>query len=88
MQFEWDANKNESNIRKHGVAFEEASKMFFRERLEKRSDHEGEIRYIAVGEIDNRIIAVIYTPRGENIRIISARKARKNEERAYRSIQS
>ena len=88
MQFEWDANKNESNIRKHGIAFEEASKIFFRMRLEKRSDRAGEIRYITVGKVNNRIIAVIYAPRGENIRIISARKARKNEERAYRSIQS
>ena len=88
MKFEWDANKNESNIRKHGIAFEDASKIFFRKRLEKRSDRAGEIRYITVGEVNNRIIVVIYTPRGENIRIISARKARKNEKRAYRSIQS
>lgn len=88
MKFEWDANKNESNIRKHGIAFEDASKIFFRKRLEKRSDRAGEIRYITVGEVNNRIIVVIYTPRGENMRIISARKARKNEKRAYRSIQS
>ncbi len=88
MKFEWDANKNESNIRKHGIAFEDASKIFFRKRLEKRSDRAGEIRYITVGEVNNRIIVVIYTPKGENIRIISARKARKNEKRAYRSIQS
>lgn len=88
MKFEWDANKNESNIRKHGIAFEDASKIFFQSRVEMRSDRGGEIRYITVGEVNNRIIAVIYTERGENLRIISARKARKNEKRAYRSIQS
>ncbi|MFQ5730311.1 MAG: BrnT family toxin [Waddliaceae bacterium] len=42
---------------------------------------------MTVGEVNNRIIAVVYTPRGDKIRIISARKARKNEERKYRSIQ-
>ncbi|MFQ5652482.1 MAG: BrnT family toxin [bacterium] len=87
MKFEWDEHKNEANIKKHGIAFEDASKIFLRPRIEKRSDRGGERRYITVGEVNNRIIAVVYTPRGDKIRIISARKARKNEEREYRSIQ-
>ena len=87
MEFEWDENKNAANIKKHGIAFEDASKIFLRQRIEKRSDRAGERRYITIGEVNNRIIAVVYTPRGNKFRIISARKVRKNEERKYRSIQ-
>ncbi len=59
----------------------------FTRRFERRSDREEEERYITIGELNNHIIAVIYTLRNENIRIISARRARKNEEKEYRSIQ-
>jgi len=88
MKFEWDENKNKANVKKYGIAFEDAAKIFLAQRVEKRSDRANEKRYITVGEVNNRVIAVIYTLRGENVRIISARKARKNEEREYRSIQS
>ena len=86
MEFEWDENKNEKNIQKHGIAFEDAAQIFYRARIEKRSDRADEERYITIGEVNKRIIAVIYTLRAEKIRIISARKARKNEEKEYRSI--
>ena len=85
MQFEWNENKNKANIEKHGIAFEDATKVFFSKRIEKQSDHVNEKHYVTIGEVSGRVIAVIYTMRGENIRIISARKARKNEERKYRS---
>lgn len=88
MQFEWDKNKNEENVKKHGISFEDAARIFLSKRIEKRSDRKGERRFLTVGEIHNCIIVVIYTLRGKNLRIISARKARKNEEREYRSVQN
>ncbi|KAA3604705.1 MAG: BrnT family toxin [Calditrichaeota bacterium] len=86
MEFEWDENKNASNLQKHGIAFEDAAKIFLKRRIENSSDRANEKRFITIGEINNRVIAVIYTLRENKIRIISARKARKNEEKEYRKI--
>lgn len=85
MNFEWDESKNQKNILKHGIDFEDAAKVFFSKRLEKRSDQHSEVRFITIGQVFGRVIAVIYTRRQDNIRIISARKTRKNEQKAYYS---
>ncbi len=82
--FEWDENKSRPNFEKHGYDFEDASQIFYRPILLRRSDRNNEERWIAVGTFDDRLIAVIFTRRGETIRIISARRARKHEERTYR----
>ncbi|MCH7723247.1 MAG: BrnT family toxin [Bacteroidetes bacterium] len=87
MDFEWDENNNKANIKKHKIAFEDAAQIFFNFRVEKPSFREKENRYITLGEVQKRITTVVYTIRNENIRIISARKARKNEEKEYRSLQ-
>ncbi|MCH7771039.1 MAG: BrnT family toxin [Bacteroidetes bacterium] len=87
MDFEWDENKNKANIKKHKIAFGDAAQIFFNFRVEKPSFREKENRCITIGEVQKRIITVVYTIRNENIRIISARKARKNEEKEYRSLQ-
>lgn len=93
MNFEWDENKNQANIRKHGISFSEAKSVFndfnaiFLE--DNRFDY-GEIRYIAIGQLESDflnkslIVMVVYTERREDlIRIISARKANKREIRFY-----
>jgi uncharacterized DUF497 family protein len=87
MDFEWDKNKAQENIKKHdGITFEEASLAFFDEwAIEEFDDtHSGfsENRYILIGLAGNRVLRVTYTVR-EKIRIISAEKARPYEERAY-----
>ena len=87
MDFEWDENKNKANIKKHKTAFEDVAQIFFNFRVEKPSFQEKENRYITIGEVQKRIITVVYTIRNEDIRMISARKARKNEEKEYRSLQ-
>lgn len=84
MEFEWDLNKEAKNVEKHGISFVSAAKVMLEKHYEAKSDRNGEIRYLAVGKLDNRIIAVVYTKRGENYRIISARRAGKNEEAKYR----
>ena len=83
--FEWDDNKNNQNIDKHGIDFEDAKEIWHNLVIEKPSsqNYHGELRIEAVGAIDGHIITVIYTPRGDNKRIISVRKSRENEKEAY-----
>lgn len=81
--FEWDEQKAQANLLKHEVDFRDAKEIFYEAPVVKRSDREGEARWIATGVSVGRLTAVIFTRRGNFIRIISARHARKNEERAY-----
>jgi hypothetical protein len=86
MTFEWDPEKRRRNIEKHRIDFLDARKIFGQTHLVKRSDREGEKRFLAVGRVEGRLIAVAYTERGDNIRIVSARRARDNERRDYRNL--
>jgi uncharacterized protein len=79
--FEWDPNKEEDNLRKHGVDFTTASEIWdgsVFERVDDRRDY-GEVRFVAFGEVAQRILAVVFTWRGMTRRIISARKANPRE---------
>ncbi len=82
--FEWDAQKAASNRRKHGIDFDEAIEVFYGPSLIIRSDRREEERWLAIGESEGRIIAVAFTWRADTLRIISARRAREHEKRAYR----
>lgn len=81
--FECDSKKNEANIAKHQVSFEEASCVFDAPFLKVRSDRSDEARWLALGKSNGRFIAVIYTERNGRIRIISARMARRHERETY-----
>lgn len=83
--FEWDENKSEINLAKHAIAFDDASEIFYGKIVVRRSDRNNEERWIAIGYSENRLIAVVFTRREGVVRIISARRARKNEEREYRN---
>ena len=88
IEFEWDDNKNKSNIIKHGISFETASHVFLdNNRIEKYDEIHSidEDRYITIGMIGNVavIVMVVYTERENTIRIISARKATKREMEEY-----
>lgn len=83
LTFEWDSRKSESNFSKHGIDFEDAVHVFYGTILLHRSDRNNEERWIAIGSLEGRLIAVVFTRRENVIRIISARRARKNEEREY-----
>lgn len=82
--FEWDELKSEANVIKHGISFGDASDIFYGPVILYPSDRNHEERWVAVGALEDRLIAVIFTRRADAIRIISARRARKHEERAYR----
>ncbi|MEK6747452.1 MAG: BrnT family toxin [Rickettsiales bacterium] len=82
--FEWDINKNEANKLKHGISFSAAIGIFDGFILEKDVLHlSGEMRIVSIGKIEGRIVTLIYTWRGVNRRIISARKPHTNEVRDY-----
>ncbi len=88
MKFEWDEKKNKANIKKHKIDFEKASRVFYDDdRLEiwDKKHSESEDRYITIGLIEEivSVVTVVYTPRNETIRIISARKATNNERKRY-----
>ena len=85
MEFEWDENKRQSNLSKHGIDFVDAAKIFNRpvlERVDNRYDY-GETRIVALGEVNGVVLFVVYTWRGEIRRIISARRATKRERNKY-----
>ena len=85
MVFEWDDEKNQINLRKHGLDFIDAAQVFFDEnRIERRDEFhsDGEDRWQVIGMV-NEILFVVYTDREDKTRIISARKANKRERRIY-----
>jgi uncharacterized DUF497 family protein len=89
MEFEWDRNKAESNIRTHGVRFEYATRVFddpFRMEREADSENDGEQRFQVIGMVESRLLFVVYTDRDDAIRLISARKATSHERRQYHEI--
>jgi uncharacterized protein len=89
IQFEWYPPKAESNLKKHGVSFEEATTVFGDERMLDSPDiehSEDEMRHIGIGKSEvGRLLFVNFTMRGEAIRIISARLAESWEKREYES---
>lgn len=85
MKIEWDEYKNQKNINKHGVSFQYASKVFDDEnRLESDAYRRGrEYRYNVIGLVDDVLVVACTDRELDTIRIISARKATKNEEAIY-----
>jgi len=91
MRFEWDDDKAEANYAKHGIPFELAVRAFdnpFRLEIEDDRFDYGEERIITLSLIDSRVYVVIYTPRNDCCRIISARKANARESRRYHDLQT
>jgi uncharacterized protein len=86
MNFEWDEQKSELNIDKHGFDFVDAHRVFdlpIVVDLDQRNDY-GEDRWIGTGLLDQRVVVVIFTePDQKTIRVISLRKALAHERRRY-----
>jgi uncharacterized DUF497 family protein len=86
VQFEWDEAKANSNLKKHGVAFNVAIRVFRNiRRVEKQDvgDYGGEVRWKTVGLVNIQEIVVIYTELEDSLRIISARRAETHERKGY-----
>ncbi|MDX2143296.1 MAG: BrnT family toxin [Rhodospirillaceae bacterium] len=85
MRFVWDEIKNAVNLRKHGVSFSLANELFDSPTTEvedTRRDY-GERRVICYGVIETRVYCCVYTDRGDTRRVISLRKANKDESDDY-----
>ena len=86
MEFEWDPAKAQANLRKHKVPFLMACEVFKDssrlERLDVSSDYDEE-RWIVLGRVEQTILSVVFTQRGQRIRLISARRANRNEQQNY-----
>lgn len=90
MKFEWDTNKDKLNLEKHGITFQDASKVFDDKSalIEFNRIVENEERIQIIGKIiDVLVVLVVYTKRNGNTRIISARKANKIERSRYHDNQ-
>jgi uncharacterized DUF497 family protein len=87
MNFEWHEHKRQWVIDERGIDFLDVTQLFDgRDVITVRSPRQDEERWATTGLIGGKEITVIWTLRGENIRIISARRARNNERRAYHEV--
>jgi uncharacterized DUF497 family protein len=87
LRFEWDRRKNSANKRKHGVSFEEAQSVFYDDRAILIDDPDGDDeRFVLLGlssALRTLVVCHCYREQDEVIRIISARKAQKEERVEY-----
>lgn len=89
MRFEWDDEKNQLDIRKHGFDSADAWKIFTGPMLVDLDDRQeyDETRWVGIGLLEARVVVVVYVERAtETIRIISLRKALDYERKAYEQI--
>ena len=89
-RFEWDDDKALANLAKHGLPFEIGCKVFadsFSVEVDDIQFHEREDRWLRVGLVEGRMLAVAYTIRGERTRIISVRGATPREKRQYHEVE-
>ena len=85
IEFEWNENKAQSNVEKHGIAFEEAAEAFFDPFYQggDASVNDEQRHFILGYSLSQRLLLVVYTERGERTRIISARPATRYERKLY-----
>lgn len=87
LRFEWDEDKARQNIEKHSVSFEEAATMFgdpLSLTIDDPLHSRDEGRFVTIGEsINQDVLVVVHTERGDAVRIITARKATPHERRTY-----
>jgi uncharacterized protein len=85
MEFEWDEAKRLSNLDKHGIDFLDVEEVFDGDIVTVEDDRPGygERRFVTFGLLQGRVVAVVYTDRGDAMRLISVRKATQYEQRTY-----
>lgn len=86
MKFEWDHAKSDVCFRERGFDFAYVISAFFDPNRLVREDHRysyGEIRYQLIGRVEGRLYVLVFTPRQEVLRVISARKANQREVKQY-----
>ena len=87
MRFEWDERKRHANLEKHGLDFLDVIEVFEAPHIVVPSTHKGEeARFLAIGVLAERLVTVVFTIRSQAIRIISFRRARREERQAYQEL--
>ncbi len=81
--FEWDPQKDEINRRKHGVRLEDAAQVFLGLTVTWNTSRQEEIRFATVGIVKGSTLLVIWTPRQNVIRLISARRTKRTERERF-----
>jgi hypothetical protein len=81
--FEWDEPKRAANLDKHGIDFIDAIACFEGPMLVRPSERNSEARYLALGKLKERVVAIVFALRKRRIRLISVRMARTDERQAY-----
>lgn len=84
--FEWDEAKRQANVAKHGLDFLRVTRIFDGPVVTRHSPRGAEDRFVSIGWLDGRLVAAVWTTRGDNIRLISARSARDGERRHYQEV--
>lgn len=86
MRFEYDERKSTANLKKHGIDFKEAQRLWDdSEILEVQARSDDEPRFLYIGMIDGKHWSAITTPRSEKLRLISVRRSRQSEVELYES---
>lgn len=87
MELEWDSRKAAANLKKHGIDFADAATVLHDDlAITIRQPYAGEDRFVAVGaDALGRVLVVVYTWRGDTVRVISARNATPRERRLYQN---
>jgi uncharacterized protein len=84
MEWEFDESKSHANKQKHGIDFHTSQKLWSDpNRIEVPARTEDEPRFLLIGQLNKQYWSVVFTPRGSRIRIISARRSRKEEIELY-----
>jgi uncharacterized protein len=85
VRYEWDEDKRRKNIRKHGIDFVGAERVFDGYTVTVDDDRFAyhEFRFLTLGVLNGRVVVVSHTERGDSVRFISIRGATKNEEERY-----
>src|SRR4028119_1364766 len=85
VEFEWDTNKYQINLEKHGVSFEEAAEVFFDPFYQEgdATSNDEQRNFIIGYSLAQRLLLVVYVERGERNRLISARPTTRTERQLY-----
>jgi uncharacterized DUF497 family protein len=85
MDFEWDSAKASANAAKHGVQFEDVRRFQWQTAFTAQDNRQtyGEVRWVSVGLIEDRLHKITYMFRDNRVRVISAHKANRRDQRKY-----
>ena len=86
MNFDWDPAKSAGNEAKHGLSLASTSVLWAGPVVTLPSKQPGELRHLAIGLIEGRHWTVVYAPRGDSFRLISARRSRENEKKLFQTL--